>query len=203
MTPRGLNAAGAGALHDGRIMRIGFDFDGVLRPTPFGRLAVHAPEPVDDLPANYRQLYDAPRSSNPLRLLAEYARFGWRGADKAGGDVVRDLASQHEIFIVTGRSRKGEALLERWLKARKWRDHISGIWMAPSGLRPPQHKLAVAQMIGIDAHIDDDPRTAYHLANHGVRAYLLDHANAHGDTPVPENLTLVGSLTDFAEKLRS
>lgn len=183
-------------------MKIGFDFDGVLCPTPFGRLAVHAPEPVDDLPANYRALYDAPRSSNPLRLLMEYARFGWRGADKSGGDVLRELASQHELFIVTGRSRKGEPLLERWLKARKWRAHISGIWMAPSGLRPPQHKLAVAQMVGIDAHIDDDPRTAYHLAKHGVRAYLLDHANAHGDAPLPENVTLVNSLTDFVGKVQ-
>jgi hypothetical protein len=91
--------------------------------------------------------------------------------------------------------------MERWLKARGWRDYISGIWMAPSGLRPPQHKLAVAQMLGIDAHIDDDPRTAYHLAEHTVRSFLLDHAGAHGDAPVPEHLRLVSSLSDFAAKI--
>lgn len=182
-------------------MKIAFDFDGVLCPTPFGRLAVHAPEPVDDLPANFRELYDAPVRSNPLRLAVEYARFGWRGADPAGGDVLRKLAESHEVFIVTGRSRKGQALLERWLRNQKWRGYITDIWMAPSGLRPPQHKLAVAQMIGIDAHIDDDPRTAYHLAEHGVRSFLLDHANAHGDVPLPDNLTLVGSLSDFVTKV--
>jgi hypothetical protein len=88
--------------------------------------------------------------------------------------------------------------MEKWLKARGWRDCFTGIWMAPGGLRPPQHKLAVAKMVHIDAHIDDDPRTAYHLARHGVQTYLLDHANAHGDTPPPENLTLVRSLNDFA-----
>jgi FMN phosphatase YigB (HAD superfamily) len=182
-------------------MNIGFDFDGVLCPTPFGRLAVHAPEPVDDLPENYRALYDAPSKSNPLRLLMEYARFSWRGADPHAAELLRDLASRHSLYIVTGRSRKGELLMERWLKARGWRDYISGIHMAPSGLRPPQHKLAVAQMLGIGAHIDDDPRTAHHLAKHGVRAYLLDHAGAQGDAPVPDNLTLVNSLPDFAKKL--
>ncbi len=182
-------------------MRIGFDFDGVLCPTPFGRLAVHAPTPVDDLPAGYEGLYETAAGPNPIRLVMEYVRFGWRAAAKDGGEVLRELAREHELFIVTGRSRKGEALMERWLKARGWRDSISGIWMAPSGLRPPQHKLAVARMLGIEAHIDDDPRTAYHLAKHGVRSYLLDHANAHGDAPLPEHLTLVRSLREFAAKV--
>lgn len=186
-------------------MKIGFDFDGVLCPTPFGRLAVHAPEPVDDLPADYESLYGAPSKTNPLRLFMEYIRFSWRGSDPHAAELLRDLCSRHELYVVTGRSRKGEALMERWLKARGWRDYIAGIWMAPPGLRPPQHKLAAAQMLGIDVHIDDDPRTAYHLAKHGVRAFLLDHAgapaNAHGDAPLPENLTLVSSLSDFAMKI--
>jgi hypothetical protein len=72
--------------------------------------------------------------------------------------------------------------------------------MAPPGLRPPQHKLAVAKMRAVAAHIDDDPRTAYHLAGNGVpRVYLLDHAGAHGDVPLPERLTLVRSLREFTE----
>ena len=182
-------------------MRIGFDFDGVLCPTPFGRLAVHAPAPVDDLPLGYEGLYDEAPRTNPLRLAMEYLRFSWRGAAAEGGEVLRELARDHELYIVTGRSRKGEALMERWLRARGWRDQISGIWMAPSGLQPPQHKLAVARMLGIEAHIDDDPRTAYHLARHGVRSYLLDHANAHGDAVVPEHLTLVRSLREFVERV--
>ena len=184
-------------------MRIGFYFDGVLCPTPFGRLAVHAPSTVDDLPAGYEGLYEGISGSNPLRLAMEYLRFGWRGAAAEGEDVLRELAREHELFIVTGRSRKGEALMERWLRARGWRDHITGIWMAPSGLQPPQHKLAVARMLGIEAHIDDDPRTAYHLAGHGVRSYLLDHANAHGDAVVPAGLTLVRSLREFVERVQA
>ncbi len=183
-------------------MKISFDFDGVLCPTPFGRLAVHAPTPVDDLPADYERLYDAAARTNPVRLAMEALRFSWRGAAKDGREILEQLAREHELFIVTGRSRKGEALMERWLKARGWRDFVSGIWMAPSGLRPPQHKLAVARMLGIDAHIDDDPRTAYHLAGEGIRSYLLDHANAHGEAAVPENLTLVSTLTDFVDKLK-
>ena len=72
--------------------------------------------------------------------------------------------------------------------------------MAPEGLRPAQHKLATARMLGIDAHIDDDPRTAYHLASNGVsRVFLLDHAGAHGDAPLPARLTLVRSLREFAD----
>ncbi|MBI5287491.1 MAG: hypothetical protein HY873_00795 [Chloroflexi bacterium] len=184
-------------------MRIGFDFDGVLCPTPFGRLAVHAPSPVEDLPPDYAALYERRAAVNPLRLALEYLRFSWRGAAKDGGAVLRELAAHHELYIVTGRSRKGEALMEHWLRARGWRDCFSGIWMAPSGLRPPQHKLAVAKMMGIDAHIDDDPRTAYHLAKHGVRSYLLDHAGAHGDLPLPEGCTLVRSLAEFAQAIRA
>ena len=79
---------------------------------------------------------------------------------------------------------------------------VRGIHMAPPGLRPPQHKLAVAQMIGIDAHIDDDPRTAYHLAKYGVQhVYLLDHAGALAtdeDPLLPQGLVLVRSLREFA-----
>jgi hypothetical protein len=184
-------------------MRIGFDFDGVLCPTPFGRLAVHAPSPVEDLPPDYAALYDSRPPVNPLRLALEYLRFSWRGAAHDGGDVLRQLAASHELYIVTGRSRKGEALMDRWLAARGWRDCFSGVWMAPEGLRTPQHKLAVAKIVGIDAHIDDDPRTAYHLAKHGVRTYLLDHAGAHGHLPLPGGCSLVRSLADFAAAIGS
>jgi flavin-dependent dehydrogenase len=55
-------------------------------------------------------------------------------------------------------------------------------------------------MLGLDAHIDDDPRTAYHLARNGVASvYLLDHAGAHGDEPPPPGLMLVRTLSEFAD----
>jgi hypothetical protein len=57
-------------------------------------------------------------------------------------------------------------------------------------------------MVGIDVHIDDDPRTAYHLARNGVRSFLLDHAGVHaaaGDEPPPAGLTVVRSLREFAD----
>ena len=74
--------------------------------------------------------------------------------------------------------------------------------MAPEGLRSAQHKLATARMLGIDVHIDDDPRTAYYLAEQGVsRVYLYDHAGAHGDTALPERLTLVRSLAEFRDAI--
>jgi hypothetical protein len=58
-------------------------------------------------------------------------------------------------------------------------------------------------MFEIDAHIDDDPRTAYHLASNGVeRVFLYDHAGAHGNVPLPAHLTLVRSLREFAGALR-
>ena len=181
-------------------MRIGFDFDGVLCLTPFGRLAVHAPSPVPDLPEGYAALYDQPQSSGLLRLAVEYARFGWRTNAPDAASILHELADGHEIFIVTARSRVGEPLLRRWLRRHKLEDRIAGIRMAPEGLRPAQHKLATARLLGIDAHIDDDPRTAYHLANNGVsRVFLLDHAGAHGDAPLPAGLSLVRSLREFAD----
>jgi hypothetical protein len=182
-------------------MRIGFDFDGVLCPTPFGRLAVHAPSPVDPLPDGYERLYDARPRANPLRLALEYVRFSWRGSAPEAKAILESLAREHELHVVTGRSAKGLPLMERWLKARGWRHCFAGIHMAPSGLRPPQHKLAVATMVGIETHIDDDPRTAYHLAAHDVPVYLLDHAGAHGDEPPPVRVTLVRSLREFADKV--
>jgi hypothetical protein len=180
-------------------MRISFDFDGVLCLTPFGRLAVHAPSPVADLPPDYAALYDAPVPSNPLRFAVECARFAWRTSNTDAADVIRALAAEHEIYIVTGRSRTGEAIVRSWLRRKGLQSSIAGVHMAPHGLRPAQHKLATTRILGIDAHIDDDPRTAYHLAQHGVeRVYLLDHAGAHGDTPLPEHLTLVRTLREFA-----
>jgi len=108
------------------------------------------------------------------------------------------LDAGHQCWIVTGRSEQGIALLHRWLRRSGLQKRV-GVRMAPPGLRPPQHKLAVAKMLGIDAHIDDDPRTAYHLARSGVpHVYLLDHAGAHGDAPLPEHLELVRSLREFA-----
>lgn len=183
-------------------MRIGFDFDGVLCVTPFGRLAVHAPKPVADLPAGYEQLYATPHRGSAWRLGVEYARFGWRRMHPDAAPLLRELTERHHCFIVTGRSAAGMALLRRWLRRCDLDERVGGVYMAPPGLRPAQHKLAVARMLSLDAHIDDDPRTAYHLAKHGVdRVFLLDHAGAHGDAPVPEHLTLVRSLREFARAL--
>jgi len=183
-------------------MRIGFDFDGVLCNTPFGRFAVHAPGHVPDLPPGYEALYDAPPPSDPLRLALEYLRFAWRAAAPGAPEIVRGLAQGHELYIVTGRSVAGEPLLRGWLRRHGLDGVFTGIRMAPHGLRSAQHKLAVTRMLAIDAHIDDDPRTAYHLANCGVRhVYLYDHAGAHGDAALPERLTLVRSLRDFADAL--
>jgi len=185
-------------------MRISFDFDGVLCVTPFGRLAVHAPKPVPDLPPDYAALYDAPQPRDPLRLLVEYARFGWRRMAGDAAETVRAVSPGNEIYIVTGRSVAGEPLLRRWLRRHGLDGRVAGIRMAPAGLRPAQHKLATARLLGIEAHIDDDPRTAYHLAQNGVpRVYLYDHAGAHGDAPLPPHLTLVRSLREFADALRA
>ncbi len=183
-------------------MRIGFDFDGVLSQTPFGRLAVHKPQPVPELPTGYAALYEQPRAANPLRLGVEAARFAWRRSAPDAAAILRELAARHEIYIVTGRSWSGEALVRWWLRRHRLSDTVAGIRMAPPGLRPAQHKLATALLLGIDSHIDDDPRTAYHLAQNGVEhVYLLDHACAHGDTPPPPHLTLVRSLRGFADRV--
>ncbi len=182
-------------------MRISFDFDGVLCLTPFGRLATHAPGGVAELPDGYERLYDAPARTQPLRLALEYARFGWRRMDPDATPVLRELTAKHEVYIVTGRSEAGLALLSRWLRRRGLADHV-GVRMAPPGLRPPQHKLAIARMLGIDAHIDDDPRTAHYLAEHGVPAvYLLDRKGRAAAASMPANLMVVRSLREFASAM--
>ena len=183
-------------------MRIGFDFDGVLSITPFGRMAVHAPKPVADLPPDYARLYEAKAPGGPLRLAVEYLRFGWRRMSPDAAPVLRDLASRgHEATIVTGRSVAGQQIIERWL-AREGLEGVIGVHLAPPGLRPPQHKLAVARILQLDVHIDDDPRTAYHLANNGVPlVYLLQHTSIQIDAPAPAHLVVVHSLLEFASHL--
>jgi hypothetical protein len=75
--------------------------------------------------------------------------------------VLRDV-SRNEIYIVTGRSVAGGAAGDG-CGGMGYRTH-RGIHMAPPGLRPAQRRPATARMLGIAVHIDDDPRTAYHLA---------------------------------------
>jgi phosphoglycolate phosphatase-like HAD superfamily hydrolase len=181
-------------------MRISFDFDGVLCLTPFGRMAVHAPDVhVDDLPEDYAAFYDAPRRQSRARLAIEYLRFAWRRMAPDAAAVLHELSDAgHELLIVTGRSAQGEPLLRRWLRRHRLDERVKEIRMAPSGLRPPQHKLAIAKLLHVDAHIDDDPRTAFYLARHGVsHVFLLDHAGALGDASVPANLRVVRSLREF------
>ena len=184
-------------------MRISIDYDGVLCLTPFGRLAVHAPGGVPELPADYASRYAAPAPAHRWRLAVEWARFGWRRMAPDAADVLRGLADEHDLFIVTGRSVQGATLIERWLRKSRLAGRAQ-LRMAPPGLRPAQHKLATARIAGIDSHIDDDPRTAYYLAEHGVlRVYLLDHAGAHGDLPLPPNASLVRSLREFADAVEA
>jgi hypothetical protein len=178
-------------------VRIGFDFDGVLCPTPFGRFAVRAPSPVADLPPGYERYYASEHGANPLRLAVEYARFGWRGSSREAIAVARELAASHEVHIVTGRSVAGEPVVRRWLRRHGLEDVFADVWMAPEGLRPPQHKLAVALMQGMEAHIDDDPRTAHHLARSGVpHVFLFDPSGAQAAEARLSALTVVRSLRE-------
>jgi hypothetical protein len=166
-------------------------------------MAVHAPTPVTDLPDAYERLYERKRRTSRLRLAVEYARFGWRRMSTDAAPVLNRLIDAgHECWIVTGRSEQGIALLHRWLRRSGLDERVAGVRMAPPGLRPPQHKLAIAKILGIDSHIDDDPRTAYHLAKNGVpHVYLLDRADAQDDTPLPAGLTVVRSLPEFADRI--
>ncbi len=179
-------------------MRISIDYDGVLCPTPFGRFARRRPGHVAELPADYAAHYGEPLPSRPLRLRVEGARFAWRPMSRDAADLLRALSREHEqVVIVTGRSEAGRPLIARWLRREGLADAV-GLRMAPTGLRPAQHKLAVAKLLGIDAHVDDDPRTAYYLAGHGVpRVYLLDADGAHDAGGAPRNLTVVRSLREF------
>ena len=76
--------------------------------------------------------------------------------------------------------------------------------MAPVGLRPPQHKLAVAKMLAVDMHIDDDPRTAFYMARNGLRyVFLLDHAGALGGAELPANVHIIPALSNLPGQIRA
>src|SRR5512146_2228215 len=75
------------------LMRIGFDCDGVLSYTPFGRLAVHAPSPVPDLPSGYEDLYRLSAPGGRVRAVLAHLRFAWRPLTHDASAVVRSLAA--------------------------------------------------------------------------------------------------------------
>jgi phosphoglycolate phosphatase-like HAD superfamily hydrolase len=187
-------------------MRISFDLDGVLCVTPFGRLAVHAPDTlVTPLPDDFARFYESPPRNHVLRGMIEELRFGWRRPAHEAARTLHELrAAGHELLIVTGRSAQGEPLLRRWLRRHRLYDPIAEIRMAPVGLRPPQHKLAIAKMRAVDVHIDDDPRTVFYLARNGVpRIFLLDHAGALGGVALPSTTHAVRTLPEFATAIAS
>jgi hypothetical protein len=184
-------------------MRIGFDCDGVLCETPFGRFAVHAPQPVPPLPDGFEQLYAGRDRPHAWRAFVEFTRFAWRSAAPNVRDVLSGMAAEHELFLVTARGDDGIGVLRRWLRRHRIDGCFTDVCMSPPGVTSPQHKLAGARLLSLDAHIDDDPRTAFHLAQEtSMRVFLLDHANARGDAAPPANLEVVESLADFAGRVR-
>jgi hypothetical protein len=90
------------------------------------------------------------------------------------------------------------------MRRHRIEDCFADVCMSPPGVTSPQHKLAGSRLLSLDAHIDDDPRTAFHLAREtAMRVFLLDHANARGDAEPPPNLEVVTSLADFRDRLAS
>jgi hypothetical protein len=167
-------------------------------------MAVHAPQAVADLPPEYETLYEGRGTGGPLRLGIEYARFGWRRMSREAAPILRELTRAGDaVYIVTGRSAAGLRIVQSWLSREQLSEQVQ-VRMAPPGLRPPQHKLAVARMLDLDVHIDDDPRTAYHLARNGVpRVFLLQHTSVEFNDPAPPGLVAVQSLGEFMQRLRA
>ena len=118
----------------GKALRLDFDLGGTAGYALAQRaLAI-------DLPPNYEALYRRPPERNALRLPIEYLRFGWRRMSPEAAGVLRDLSARHEVYIITGRSVAGEPLIRRWLRSHALEGCVSGIEMAPPGLRPSQQR---------------------------------------------------------------
>jgi hypothetical protein len=181
-------------------MRLGLDVDGVIAKTPVRFLAVREHRGGSEgLPADASQRYQHVPPPGKLRVWIERLRFGWRAPVDGAADCLRRLAATHDVYLLTGRSEQGRGVLEAWLRREGLFGYVSGIWMAPPGLRTWEHKLVTCRELRLNAHVDDDPHTALYLARNGIeRVLLIDPGMARRDAP---RVTVVRDLRSACDAL--
>jgi len=126
-------------------MRVGFDLDGVL--TPIGRY-------------------------NPNKKLAWWLFLGliFIIPNKKMVELLRNLAKQSIIIIISARPERLKILTILWLRLHKIPFH--NLFCVGLGKDANQRKLDVIKLMKIGKFFDDNPETVEYLKEYGINARL-------------------------------
>ncbi|MPZ98132.1 MAG: hypothetical protein GEU80_02160 [Dehalococcoidia bacterium] len=171
---------------------ITLDFDGVIASPFFGRnLGIHrgfldpaaAPRPARVWPRWLNEPLDRLRYE-PRRPLPEAL------------DALRRLASLRRLVVLTGRrSHPG-----RWMRRYGLEPYFESVVVNDGAQRSPHYKLAAVQRLGAREHVEDDPRTAQLLAEHGIHVYLRDWPR-NRDLAYHAGVERIADLDELAQRL--
>lgn len=120
---------------------------------------------------------------------------------EAGMDVklFNDLLFRHEVFIVTSRSIPNSgAITRRWLEANGVEeDALAGMITHIN----PWFKAGLVNCMGMDLHIDDDPRAVDPL---GMRGVLYINPDQEGNTELAERWqpNVVASMKEIYDLIK-
>ncbi|MDA0302129.1 MAG: hypothetical protein O2822_06335 [Chloroflexi bacterium] len=169
------------------------DFDGVICRPPFGRnLGIHRTFLEPAAPPPEASVY--PRWLNgPL----DHLRFDLRAPMPGVRDTLRALRLVRRLAIVTGRRTPPTW----WLRWHRMEELVDQVVVNDTALKSPHFKLRALDLLGVDEHVDDDPRTAQLLAEaSATRVFLCDWPR-NRDLPYHPRVERIRDLRALAERL--
>lgn len=115
-------------------------------------------------------------------------------------EVINELAKQHTLHIVTGRSDFLSIATERMLEIH-FPSVFSSIEFTNFFSKTPRSKANVCQDLGVDLLIDDHLHHATVVAECGVEVYLFGDYPWNQANTLPDNITRVKDWHEVAKKL--
>lgn len=117
-------------------------------------------------------------------------------------DVLSQLAKNHQMVVVTGRSESTRRQTEKWLE-NNFPTLFSGIYFTNTFLRwkneSERKKSNICLDIGVDILIDDSVEEAIEVSSVGVTVLLFDRS--WNRTVIPDSLFRVNSWSHVLNKL--
>lgn len=180
---------------DSRLSLITVDLDGVLCEPPLGlNLTTHGAVLSEDQPAPVGRLKRWAWRTESVRY---YGRRRMPGAD----DFLRTLAPHFRLYLVTARGLPSARHTRGWLKHNGLWRYLDGLVFRTGPELPPYaFKAETVAALQPAWHVDDDGRTAMHVAAHSGRPVLLIGWPGNQGT-YPDRIVRVSNLADGAAYL--
>lgn len=169
----------AGRRGDAALSLITVDMDGVLCEPPLGRnITAHGPiAPPEVLPP--------PSRMKRLLWYTEPVRYIGRRCMPGAERFLRELAADYRLILVTARGRAAAPWTRRWLRRSGLWPYLDGLAFRIDPQQPPYaYKAATVAQLRPAWHIEDDGRTAMHVAHKaGCPVVLLAWPQNAGEYP--------------------